>query len=84
MLQQLPDAGTNSEALSSACAQTCWVSGHADGKVALWHFALPAPPEPLPATRACPHGDRYRRSGAPRTIMSGDWPGVVFSHAGST
>ena len=38
LLQQLPDAGTHSEALSSRCAQTCWVSGHADGKVALWSF----------------------------------------------
>ena len=33
-LQQLPDAGIQSEALSSACVQTRWVSGHADGRLA--------------------------------------------------
>jgi hypothetical protein len=35
-LHQLPDAGAHSEALSSGCAETCWISGHADGTVALW------------------------------------------------
>jgi hypothetical protein len=84
MLHQLPDAGTHSEALSSGCAETCWVSGHADGTVALWSL------DPADAT-----GTASRDSTLPsmkidtdgpgsRTILSGDRPGVLLSHAGST
>jgi hypothetical protein len=84
MLQQLPDAGTHSEALSSACAQTCWVSGHADGNVAVWSFdparsaGTASRDSTLPALEIDTDGP------GPRTIMSGNRPGVVFSHAGST
>jgi hypothetical protein len=52
-LQQLPDAGTHSEALSSGCMQTCWVSGHADGKVALWTLTPLTPTGPQVAIRHC-------------------------------
>jgi len=84
MLQQLPEAGTHSEALSSACAQTCWVSGHADDTLALWSFdpghaaGTAARDSTLPSLQIDTDGP------GPRTIMSGDRPGVVFSHAGST
>ena len=83
-LHQLPDAGTHSEALSSGCAETCWVSGHADGTVALWSF------DPTNATgTASRHSTlpsmKINTDGpGPRTVLSGDRPGVLFSHAGST
>ena len=83
-LQQLPDAGTHSEALSSRCAQTCWVSGHADGRVALWSF------DPANATGTAtrdstlPSMEIDTDGPGPRTVLSGDRPGVLFSHAGST
>jgi hypothetical protein len=83
-LQQLPDAGIHSEALSSRCVRTCWVSGHADGAVALWsfdpaHFAGTATRDAaLPSMRIGSDGP------GPRTVISGDRPGVLFSHAGST
>jgi hypothetical protein len=84
MLQQLPDAGIHSEALSSGCAQTCWVSGHADGNVALWSFevaqadAVAARDSTLPSMAIDTDGP------GPRTVLLGDRPGVIFSHAGST
>jgi hypothetical protein len=84
ILQQLPDAGTHSEALSSACAQTCWVSGHADGKVALWSFDPARAAEPGTRDSTLPSLEIDTDGPGPRTIMSGDRPGVVFSHAGST
>ena len=64
-LQQLPDAGTHSEALSSRCAETCWVSGHADGNVALWSFD-PAHADCDGDSRLDPavDGDRHRRARA--------------------
>ncbi len=83
-LRQLPDAGTHSEALSSGCAETCWVSGYADGTVALWSF------DPTDATgTASRHSTlpsmKIDTDGpGPRTVLSGDQPGVLFSHAGST
>jgi hypothetical protein len=83
-LQQLPDAGTHSEALSSGCMQTCWVSGHADGNVALWSFdpaqadATATRDSTLPSMKIDTDGP------GPRTVLSGDRPGVIFSHAGST
>ena len=83
-LQQLPDAGTRSEALSSRCAQTCWASGHADGRVTLWSFdpahvtGTPSRDSTLPSMKIDTDGP------GPRTVLSGDRPGVLFSHAGST
>jgi hypothetical protein len=84
MLQQLPDAGTHSEALSSACAQACWASGHADGKVALWRFDLARSVGTASRDSTLPSLEIDTDGPGPRTIMSDDWPGVVFSHAGST
>jgi hypothetical protein len=81
MLQQLPDAGTHSEALSSRCGQTCWVSGH-DGTVALWRFD----PVAGTATRdsTLPSMEIDADGPGPRTVLSGDRPAVLFSHAGNT
>lgn len=83
-LQQLPDAVTHSEALSTSCAQTCWVSGHAEGEVALWSFdpaqvaGTAARDSTLPVMEIDTDGP------GPRTVLSGDRPGVLFSHAGNT
>lgn len=83
-LTQLPDAGTHSEALSSRCIQTCWVSGHADGYVALWRFE----PAHLDGTASrdstLPSLETDTDGPGPRTILSGDQPGVIFSYNGNT
>lgn len=84
ILQQLPDAGTHSEALASACAQTCWVSGHADGSVALWSFDPARAAGTATRESTLPSLEIDTDGPGPRTVMSGARPGVVFSHAGST
>jgi hypothetical protein len=83
-LQQLPDAGTHSEALSTRCAQTCWVSGHADGKVALWSFQ-PANAEANASRESTLPSLEIDTDGpGPRTVLLGDEPAVLFSHNGNT
>jgi hypothetical protein len=83
-LTQLPEAGTHSEALSSRCTQTCWVSGHADAHVALWSVqpghadGTASRDSTLPSLHIDTDGP------GPRTILSGDQPGVIFSYNGST
>ncbi|HET8915701.1 MAG TPA: hypothetical protein VFM91_08360 [Propionibacteriaceae bacterium] len=84
ILQQLPDAGTHSEALSSACAQACWVAGHADGSVALWSFDPARSDGTVSRASTLPALEIDTDGPGPRTIMSDNRPGVVFSHAGST
>ena len=80
-LVRLPEPGRTSEALSVACAEDCWVAGHADGQDALWR---------LPAV-----GDAAREDGlpaqpvdldgpGPRTILARGRPGVLSSQAGQT
>jgi hypothetical protein len=84
MLHQLPGAGTHSEALSSGCARTCWVSGHTDGTLALWSFdpadvaGTATRDSTLPSMKIDTDGP------GPRTVVSGDRPGILFSHAGDT
>jgi hypothetical protein len=84
MLHQLPGAGTHSDALSSRCARTCWLSGHADGTVALWSFdpadvaGTATRDSTLPSMKIDTDGP------GPRTVVSGDRPGILFSHAGDT
>ena len=83
-LQQLPDAGTHSEALSTGCAQTCWVSGHAEGNVALWSFD-PAQADGTATRDATLPSMKIDTDGpGPRTVLLGDRPGVIFSDAGGT
>jgi hypothetical protein len=83
-LHRLPDAGTHGEALSSGCARTCWVSGHADGTVALWSFdpadvaGTAIRDSTLPSMKIDTDGP------GPRTVVSDDRPGILFSHAGDT
>ncbi len=84
MLQQLPDAGIHSEALSSRCVQTCWVSGHADGTLALWSFDTAHVAETATREATLPSMQIDSDGSGPRTVISGDRPGVLFSHAGST
>ena len=83
-LQQLPDAGTHSEALSSRCAQTCWASGHADGRIALWSFDPAKAAGTATRDSTLPSIEIDTDGPGPRTVVSGDRPGVLFSHAGST
>jgi hypothetical protein len=83
-LHQLPDAGTHSEALSSGCASTCWVSGYTDGTVALWSL------DPADGTGTASRDSTFPSmkidtdGPGPRTVLSGGRPGVLFSHAGNT
>jgi hypothetical protein len=83
-LEQLPDAGTHSEALSSRCAQTCWASGHADGRVSLWSFDPARAAGTVTRDSTLPSLEIDTDGPGPRTVISGDRPGVLFSHAGST
>ena len=83
-LRQLPDAGTHSEALSSRCTQTCWVSGHADGKVALWTFDPAHADATAMRDSTLPSMDIDTDGPGPRTVLWSERPGVLFSHAGST
>ena len=77
-LIRLPETGDRSEALSSACAEQCWVSGHVDGQVALWRTGPgdAVRETTLPVTPIDVDGP------GPRTIIVGGRPGVLFSHAG--
>jgi hypothetical protein len=84
LLQQLPDAGTHSEALSSRCVQTCWVSGHADGKAALWSFDPAQVAGTATRDSTLPVMEIDTDGTVPRTVLSGDRPGILFSHAGNT
>ena len=84
MLHQLADAGTHSEALSSRCAETCWISGHADGRVALWSFDPANVTGTATRDSTLPSMEIDADGPGPGTVLSGDRPGVLFSHAGSS
>jgi hypothetical protein len=83
-LHRLPDAGTHGEALSSGCARTCWVSGHADGAVALWSFDPADVAGTAIRDSTLPSMEIDIDGPGPRSVVSGDRPGVLFSHAGDT
>jgi hypothetical protein len=83
-LTQLPEAGTHSEALSSRCTQTCWVSGHADAQVALWSFEPDHVDGSASRDSTLPSLEIDTDGPGPRTILSGDQPGVIFSYNGNT
>ena len=83
-LTQLPEAGTHSEALSSRCTQTCWVSGHADGHVALWSFEPGHANDSASRDSTLPPLEIDTDGPGARTILSGDQPGVIFSYNGKT
>ena len=83
-LRQLPDAGTHSEALSAGCTQTCWISGPADGKVALWSFDPTHAEATATRDSTLPSMEIDTDGPGPKTVMSGDRPAVLFSHAGHT
>jgi hypothetical protein len=83
-LQQLPDAGTHSEALSSSCSQMCWVSGHADGTVALWSFDPGHADGTATRDSTLPSMQIDTDGPGPRTVLSGDQPAVIFSQGGNT
>jgi len=77
-LTQLPEPGGRSEALSSQCADRCWVSGHVDGQLALWRTDRgEVTREPtLPDAPIDVDGP------GPRTIIVEGRPGILFGHAG--
>ena len=59
-LTRLPEPGGRSEALSSQCADRCWVSGHVDGQLALWRTGRG---EVARETTLPERADRRRRPG---------------------
>jgi hypothetical protein len=83
-LTQLPEAGTHSEALSSRCTQTCWVSGHADAHLALWSVEPGHADGTASRDSTLPSFEIDTDGPGPRTILSGDQPGVIFSYNGNT
>ena len=86
-LLQLPDAGTHGEALSSICSQSperCWVSGYADGVVALWTSTQPPPRLTALATRLCPGCSTTPRMPDRSPSLSADRPALLVSHLGTS
>jgi hypothetical protein len=83
-LQQLPGAGTHSEALSSRCARNCWASGHADGHVALWSFDPAQPGGSATRDATLPSFEIDTDGPGRRTVLSGDQPAMLFSHGSNT
>jgi hypothetical protein len=80
-LLRLPDPGQTSEALSTACAETCWVAGHADGQAALWRRepdGTAARETALPAQPIDVEGP------GPRAVVVQGRPGVLVSREGKT
>lgn len=80
-LVRLPDPGRTSEALSAACAEACWVSGHADGQVALWRMA---PTGEAAREAALPAQPIDVEGPGPRTFVLQGRPGVLSSTGGKT
>ncbi|HSU36225.1 MAG TPA: hypothetical protein VLJ88_11250 [Propionibacteriaceae bacterium] len=76
-LSRLPEPGGRSEALSSACAEQCWVAGYVDGQVALWRTG---PGDPVRES-ALPVAAIDVDGPGPRMVIVGGRPGVLFSHA---
>ena len=78
-LVRLPDPGRTSEALSVACAETCWVAGHADGRAALWRLASDGT---AARETALPDQPVDVAGPGPRAAVVQDRPGVLVSHGG--
>jgi hypothetical protein len=84
-LLQLPEAGTHGEALSSICSQSperCWVSGYADGVVALWTFDTTATPANGTRESTLPRLQHDAEDAGPITVTSADRPALLVSHLG--
>ena len=82
-LLQLPEAGTHGEALSSICSESserCWVSGYADGVVALWTFDATASPATATRDSTLPRIQHDAEDAGPITVMSADRPTLLVSH----
>jgi hypothetical protein len=85
-LLQLPDAGTHGEALSTICSESserCWVSGYADGVVALWTVDTTTPAN---GTRdsTLPRRQHDAEDAGPITVTSADRPALLVSHLGTS
>ena len=83
-LLQLPEASAHSEALSSVCSESCWVSGYADGTVALWSFDAARGPATATRDSALPRIEHDDEDAGPITVTSADRPVVLVSHFGSS
>ena len=86
-LLQLPEAGTHGEALSSICSQSperCWVSGYADGVVALWTFDTTATPANGTRDSTLPRLQHDAEDAGPITVTSADRPALLVSHLGTS
>ena len=83
-LLQLPEAGTRGEALSTGCQQQCWVSGYADGVVALW--SITSTDKSAEATRdsSLPRIEHVAEDAGPVTVTWADRPGLLVSHLSSS
>jgi hypothetical protein len=83
-LLQLPVAGSHSEALSSSCDQQCWISGYADGVVAVWSVDAAESPEKGTRDSSLPRIEHNDEDASPVTIMSAGRPALLASHAGTS
>ena len=77
-LTRLPEPGGRSEALSSQCADRCWVSGHVDGQLALWRTGLGE----VARETTLPDAPIDIDGPGPRTIIVEGRPGILFGHSG--
>ncbi len=80
-LVRLPEPGGTSEALSTACAGTCWVAGHADGQAALWRWQ---PDGAAARETALPDQPIDVTGPGPRAIVVQGRPGVLVSREGKS
>jgi hypothetical protein len=80
-LVRLPEPGRTSEALSVACADACWIAGHADGQVALWRLD----PDGTATRESALPGQPVDLAGpGPRAVVVRGRPGVLSSAGGTT
>jgi hypothetical protein len=77
-LTRMPEPGGRSEALSSQCADRCWVSGHVDGQLALWRTGRGE----VARETTLPEAPIDVDGPGPRTIIAAGRPGILFGHSG--
>ena len=80
-LIRLPEPGQTSEAVSVACAENCWIAGHADGQDALWGLSANGA---VSRESGLPTQPSDVSGSGPRAIVSQGRPGVLSSRGDKT